>query len=134
MELAKLTMPFGCSATLRSLSHFLQLLQPSFGQLLCPSCHFIHFVLRSATLHPFVAMTICFKAWHTYANTQSKAQVMHMPFRKANATILTGFHSATLVLHSFQSHSVHPLPIFVLALLACHSFGFVMVFDQQHKP
>ena len=31
-----------------------------------------------------------------YPNHKAKAQVMHIPFRKPDATILTGFHSATL--------------------------------------
>ena len=51
-----------CSATLRSLSHFFLLL-PAFGQLLCPVCHFVHFVLRSAPLHPFAARQ--FASGHT---------------------------------------------------------------------
>jgi hypothetical protein len=37
------------------------------------------------------------------------------------------------VLHSFQHSKVHPLPIILRALLACRSYGFVMVFDPQHK-
>ena len=62
-------MPCGCSATLRSLSHFFLLL-PAFGQLLCPVFHFIYFVPRSAPLH--------------------------VPLCKAGATVLTGFHYAQL--------------------------------------
>lgn len=81
MVLAKLTMPFGCFATLRSLSHCLQLIRHSSRQLLCPSCHLIHFVLRSATLH--LVRSLPFAARHgTPSNTQSKSTMMHIPFHK----------------------------------------------------
>lgn len=93
--IGKAAMPFGCFATLRSLSHFLQFLLHSSRQLLCPSCHFIHFVLRSATLHHVRSLTICFKAWHTIHNTKQSTSDAHT-FSQTNATILTGFHSATL--------------------------------------
>lgn len=43
-----------CSAALRISSHFFVLLH-SFGQLLGPVRHSVHFVLRSAPFHPFVA-------------------------------------------------------------------------------
>jgi hypothetical protein len=95
MVLAKLTMPFGCSATLRSLSHCLQLIRHSSRQLLCPSCHFIHFVLRSATLHHVRSLTICCKAWHTIQHTKQSTSDAHT-FPQTHATILTRFHSATL--------------------------------------
>lgn len=39
-------MPCGCSAALRSLSHFF-LLFPAFGQLMCPAPNFAHYFLRS---------------------------------------------------------------------------------------
>jgi hypothetical protein len=125
-------MPFGCYATLRSLSHFLQLIRYSSRQLLCPSCHFIHFVLRSATLHHVRSLTICCKAWHTIRSTK-QAQVMHIPFRKPTLQYSLGSISLHYVLHSFQSHSVHPLPIILRALRACRSCGFVMVFVLPHN-
>ena len=45
-------LPFGCFVALRSLSHsFLSSCFRS-GSYLCPSPHFIHYVLRSATITP----------------------------------------------------------------------------------
>lgn len=88
-------LPFGCCATLRSLSHCLQLIRHSSRQLLCPSCHFIHFVLRSATLHHVRSPTICYKAWHTIQHTKHSTSDAHT-FPQTHATILTGFHFATL--------------------------------------
>ena len=100
-------LPFGCSAMLRSLSHCLQLIRHSSRQLSCPSCHFVHFVLRFASLHHVRSYAVCYKAWHTPC-PQSKAQVMHIPFRKPDATILTGFHSAPLR-PPFTSAAFRPL-------------------------
>ena len=88
-------MPFGCFATLRILSHYLQLIRHSSRQLLCPSCHLIHFVLRSATLHHVRSPTICCKAWHTIQHTKQSTGDAHT-FSQTHATILTGFHSAPL--------------------------------------
>lgn len=88
-------LPFGCFATLRSLSHFLRLIRHSSRQLLCPSCHFIHFVLRSAALHHVRSLTICCKAWHTIKHTKQSTSDAHT-FPQSIATILTGFYFATL--------------------------------------
>mgnify|MGYP003578972408 CR=1 FL=1 len=115
MVLAKLTMPFGCFATLRSLSHCLQLIRHSSRQLLCPSCHLIHFVLRSATLHHVRSLTICYKAWHTILSTKQSTSDAHT-FSQATLQYLLGSIPLHYVLHSFQSHSVHLLPIILLAL------------------
>jgi hypothetical protein len=58
---------------------------------------------------------------------------MHIPFRKANATILTGLHSATLR-PTFTSVAFSPPAANNFArLAACHSYGFVMVFDLHTK-
>ena len=87
------TLPCGCSAALRSLSHFFLLL-PAFGQLLCPVCHFIHFVLRFAPLHPFAAKHFALRhgtLTHTPTRSNSDAHAVG----KAYPTILTGFHYAT---------------------------------------
>jgi hypothetical protein len=54
--------PFGCFAALRSLSHCLFRLKPWFGQLLCPSCSFVPFVLRSALLHRIRSPPLSYKA------------------------------------------------------------------------
>lgn len=132
MVLAKLTMPFGCFATLRSLSHFLQFLLIPHGS----SCvlHATSFISSSVPLHYTTFAAWPFAARHgTLSNAQSKAQVMHIPFRKPTLQYSLGSIPLHYVLHSFQSHSVHPLPIILLALLACRSCGFVMVFDPQHK-
>ena len=77
MVLAKLTMPFGCSAALCSLSHCLQLIRHSSRQLLCTSCHLIHFVLRSASFHHVRSLTICCKVWHTIHHTKYSTSDAH---------------------------------------------------------
>ena len=131
MVLAKLTMPFGCSATLRSLSHFLQFLLIPHGSYCV--LHTTSFISSSIPLHftTFAAKHLRQGMAH-YQHTKQSTSDAHT-FSQANAAILTGFHSAALVLHSLQSHSVHPLLIILLALRACHSFGFVMVFAHTHK-
>ena len=68
-------MPFGCFATLRSLSHFLQLIRHSSRQLLCPSRHFVHYFLRSASLHLVRSLTICCKAGHSCRPTKPETKV-----------------------------------------------------------
>ena len=105
-----------CSATLRSLSHFFLLL-PSFGQLLWPVCNFVHFVLRSAPLHPFVPRH--FASGHGIPPPAQGATPggMHMPFIKSTLRYSLGSIMLHYVLHSLQSHPVHPLPsVVVLAL------------------
>ena len=101
--LAKLTMPFGCFATLRSLSHCLQLIRHSSRQLLCPSCHLIHFVLCSAPLHNVRSPTICYKAWHPLAThdatTQSECTYL---FAKPPLQYSLGSIPLHYVLHSFR--------------------------------
>ncbi len=94
-------MPFGCSATLRSLSHFLQLIRHSSRQLLCPSRHFVHYFLRYASLHLVRSLTICCKARHPFPYHKSKLRAAPA-FPQASPTILTGFHSASFVATSFQ--------------------------------
>ncbi len=117
---------------LRSLSHCLQLIRHSSRQLLCPSCHLIHFVLRSATLHHVRTLTFCCKAWHTIQSTKQSTSDAHT-FSQAHATILTGFHSAPL-LPTFISVAFSPPAANNFACLAaCHSCGFVMVFDPAHN-
>ncbi len=134
MELAKLSMPFGCFAKLRSLSHYLQLRQPSFGQLLVSfiaTSFFWSFVRLHYT--SFVARYL-FQGMAHYPPHKAKAHVMHIPFHKASPTILTGFHFRLhYVLHSFQQHSVHSLPIILRAFLACCGFGFVMAIVPNHN-
>ena len=121
-------MPFGCFATLRSLSHFLQLIRYSSRQLLCPSCHFIHFVLRSATLHHVRSLTICCKAWHTINSTKQSTSDAHT-FSQTHATILTGFHSATLR-PTFISVAFSPLTANNFARLAYHRLRYGAALTQ----
>ncbi len=132
MVIGKATMPFGCSVALRSLSHSLLLLQPSFGQLLVSfmPLHSLRPSLRYITPRSYLNNLLQGMAHlpHTNQNT-----VMHIPFRKPPLQYSLGSIPLHYVLHSFQSHSVHPLPIILLALLACCGYGFVMVFDLQHK-
>lgn len=92
----------------------------------------IHFVLRYASLHHVRSFDIATRHC-TLSSTQGNAQVLQMPFRKPSLQYSLGFISLHYVLHSFQSHSVHPLPIILACLAACHSCGFVMVFDQPHN-
>ncbi len=130
--LAKLTMPFGCFARFAVCHTPCCSYSLRSGSYLCPSCHFIHFVLRSATLHHVRSLTICCKAWHTIQLTKQSTGDAHA-FSQTNTTYSLGFIPLHYVLHSFQSHSVHPPPIILLALLACCGCGFVMVFDQRHN-
>jgi hypothetical protein len=128
MVLAKLTMPFGCSATLRSLSHCLQLIRHSSRQLLCPSCHLIHFVLRSATLHHVRTLSICYKAWHTIQSTKQSTSDAHT-FSQPHATILTGFHSAILR-PTFISVAFSPPAANNFARLAYHRLRYGATLTQ----
>jgi len=121
-------MPFGCFATLRSLTHCLQLIRYSSRQLLCPSCHFIHFVLRSAPLHHVRSPTICCKAWHTTQHTKQSTSDAHT-FSQTNATILTGFHFATL--HpTFISVAFSPPAANNFARLAYHRLRYGAALTQ----
>ena len=56
----------------------------------------------------------------TLSQPQSKAQVMHIPFRKANATILTGFHSAYTTSYI---HIQSTRPISLRTFAACYGCG-----------
>lgn len=81
------------------------------GSYLCPSCHFVHFVLRSANYTTFIAMSLLQGMAHP-SSPQIKTQVMHIPFRKSTLQYSLGSIPLHYVLYSLQSHSVHPLPIF----------------------
>ena len=125
-------MPFGCFAALRSLSHCLQFLLIPHGSFCV--LHATSFISSFVPLH-----YITFVAIHLLQGMAShhKAQLlgragMHIPFRKHTLQYSLGSIPLHYVLHSLQSHSGRPLPIILLALLACHSFGFVMVFVHTH--
>ena len=95
--------PSGCY---RRFVILLAVRSPSFGQLLCPSRHFVHYFLRSASLHLVRSLTICCKARHPFAYHKSKHWAAPA-FPQASPTILTGFHSASLR-HSFTSVAFSP--------------------------
>jgi hypothetical protein len=114
-------MPFGCSAMLRSLSHCLQLIRHSSRQLLCPSCHLIHFVLRSAPLHHVRSPPA---ARHgTLPKTQGNSTSDAHTFPHTHATILPGFHSAPLC-PTFISVAFSPPAANNFARLAYHRLRF----------
>ena len=60
-------MPFGCYAVCYTSCSSGSLRSGSFCVLYC---HFVHSVLRSATLHHARSSAFCCKAWHRFANTQ----------------------------------------------------------------
>jgi len=109
-----------CNAlrVLRFASQFVMLLAVpphSSRQLLCPSRHFVHYFLRYASLHHVRSKTICFKAGHPILLTQNNTWEC-TSLSQANATILTGFHSASLR-HSFTSVAFSPPAAHYLARL-----------------
>lgn len=88
-------LPFGCFATLRSLSHCFQLIRHSSQQLLCPSCHLIHIVL--VPLHYTTFVRVYLLQWHGTLPLITKQSTSDAhTFSQTHATILPGFHSATL--------------------------------------
>ncbi len=113
----------------------LSLLMLSFGQLLV-SFSPLHSLRPSFRYHytSFAAITLLhFMASHLQvhkANTRREAHFISQYLRYNTHRVPLSLH---YVLHSFQSGSVHPLPIILRALLACPSCGFVMVFDLTHK-
>jgi hypothetical protein len=121
-------MPFRCFATLRSLSHCLQLIRHSSRQLLCPSCHLIHFVLRSAPLHHVRSPTISSKAWQPEQIHKAWLQGCTNHFA-SHATILTGFHSATLR-PTFISVAFSPPAANNFARLAYHRLRYGAALTQ----
>ena len=106
-------MPFGL---LHYVPQFVTLLAAPTAFVRAATCvlHATSFISSFVTLHytSFIACHCC-KAWHT-CHTQIKAQVMHIPFRKPTLQYSLGSFPLHYVLYSFQSHSVHPLPISLL--------------------
>ena len=90
-------------------------------QLLCPSRHFVHFFLRSASLHPFAAKSFatCWASQPRHSPTHRECTSLS----QASPTILTGFHSATLR-HTFTSVAFSPPAAHNLLALRTH-FGCV---------
>ncbi len=65
------------------------------------------FLPRYASFHHVRSSTFCCSAWHPDANTQTFPWQDAQSLSQASATILTGFHSASLR-HSFTSVSFSP--------------------------
>jgi len=76
------------------------------------STSFIRSSLRSIT--PRSQLNLLLQGMACIATSQTDTHAVTY-LSQANATILTGFHSASFIATSFQSCSVHPLPIIWLA-------------------
>ena len=99
-------MPFGCSASLRSLACCLQFLLIPHGSYCV--LHATSFITSFVPLHytTFAAKPFCCKAGHTKPHT--KQYTWDAPaFPQVIPAILTGFHSASLR-HSFTSVAFSP--------------------------
>lgn len=106
-------MPCGCSAVLRSLSHF-SLLLPAFGQLLWPAPNFAHCFLRSASFRFIHYPDNCLRSPVPQPVHKAMLQRHIGCFSKPLSITL---HFVHYVIHSLQSGAVHPLPsVVVLAL------------------
>lgn len=84
---------------LRYASQFVILLAAHTAFVTAATCvlHAASFTSSLVPLHYTTFVACPFSTRHgTLSHTQSKAQVLHIPFRKAIATIFTGFHSASL--------------------------------------
>lgn len=106
---------------LRFATQFVTLLATPVACVRAATCviHATSFISSSVPLHYTTFAAILFASRHgTLSHTQSKAQVMHMLFRKAQATILTGLHSATLR-PPFTSVAFSPPAANNFARLAC---------------
>jgi hypothetical protein len=103
MVLLSLQCPSGCY---RRFVMLLAVPPHSSRQLLCPSRHLVHSFLRYASSHLVRTCAFCFMAWSALQTTDQRT-CSHIPFRKANATILTGFHFASLR-HPFTSVAFSP--------------------------
>ena len=117
-----------CNAlrVLRFATQFVMLLAVpphSSRQLLCPSCHFVHFFLRSASLHHVRSQSNYSRLGIPLATHISKIKWNAPAFPQAYPTILTGFHSASLR-HSFTSVAFSPPAAHNLLALRTHSAAF----------
>ena len=108
MVLLHLQCPSGCY---RRFVILLAVPSPSFGQLLCPSRHFVHFFLRSASLHLVRSYSFASRPGIPLANAQTNTQGNAPAFRKPTLQYSPGSIPLHYVIHSLQQRSVHPLPI-----------------------
>ncbi len=113
-------MPFGCFVALRSLSHSLLLLQPSFGQLLVSFMPLHSFRPSLRFITPRSYLKYLLQGLAHLATLKAKHKWCTFLFAKPSLQYSLGSIPLHYVLHSLQSHSVHPLPIILLALLACY--------------
>ena len=121
---------------LRFASQFVTLLAAPTACVRAATCvlHASSFISSFVPLHytTFAAFDIA-KRHGTLSSTQGKAQVMHIPFRKPSLQCSLGSISLHYVLHSFQSHSVHPLPIIWRALRPATAAGLSWFLSGAHS-
>ena len=112
------------------MSHSLLLLQPAFEQLLCPSRHFIHYFLHSASLHLLVAVAIASRQGIPKPATN---QGTGMPaFRGPSLQyLLISSRYAPSFIHFSSVQSTRCI-CSCARLAACPGCGFVMVFVHSH--
>jgi hypothetical protein len=115
---------------------------PSFVRAAPVSFMHLHSLHSSIPFHCTLLVATLFASWHGPQGPHTKpCSVRTCHFAKASLQYSAEFHSHCTRSNSFQELSVHPLPIFVLASLACPGCGFVMVFgspmpqaQQKHTP
>ena len=89
------------------------------GSYLCPSPHFIHYVLRSATITPRSHLCRCFISWlPTCKHAKPTHSGKHIPFRKPPLQCSLGSITASLC-PSFISVGLSPPAANNFACLAC---------------
>jgi hypothetical protein len=121
MVCQQLQCPLGCY---RRFVILLAVPSPLFGQLLCPSRHFVHYFLRYASLH--LVRSYPFASWPGIPLSQAQSNTQGCTSHsQANATVLTGFHSAALR-HSFTSVAFSPPAAYYLARRPPTSAAFTL--------
>jgi hypothetical protein len=121
MVCQQLQCPLGCY---RRFVILLAVPSPLFGQLLCPSRHFVHYFLRSASLH--LVRSYAFASWPGILLSQAQSNTQGCTSHsQANATVLTGFHFAALR-HSFTSVAFSPPAAYYLARRPPTSAAFTL--------
>jgi hypothetical protein len=125
-------MPYGCSATLRSLSH-LFLLLPAFGQLMWPAPHFVLFFLRSAPFRFIHGSAHCLRS----PETQPTHKAMLCATRLLQQSRCSFHFISASLRHSFTSVSRSPPAAFCcyarLAATVCVT-GASLAQIHPYKP